>query len=351
MRMSPTLTPLICAALALAAPAAAQVAISAKAGMVHVADGEVFLAGKPLEMQPNSFPDIKEGQVMRTEEGRVEVLLAPGTFLRMGEHSAFKMISNRLIDTRVLIEKGSALIEVVELEEGNSLTVGVGDATVSVAKPGLYSLDTDPVRVRVWEGEVRVSGGDKAAVVKKGKELLASSEVWTARSFDREDTDALYRWARRRSSYVAKANVSAARQAERGLLKGSGSGGWYFNPWLGMMTYIPFGDTFRSPFGYRFFTPWTVQTFYAPRPVYSGGGGGFGGSAYERSFGGSYVGGFGGMSGRSAGGSYSGGGMTAGSAPSAPAAGSAGASAGGGRGAGGAGSAGGRGGAAGGGRQ
>src|SRR4051812_37930103 len=74
--------------------------ISAKSGMVHYMEGDVFLDGKAVEVKYSLFPEIKEGQVVRTDEGRVEVLMNPGTFLRLGEHSSFKMIDKRLIDTR-----------------------------------------------------------------------------------------------------------------------------------------------------------------------------------------------------------------------------------------------------------
>src|SRR2546429_3861810 len=48
-----------------------------------------------------NFPDVKENWQLRTEEGRAEVLLTPGVFLRVSENSAIRMIANRLIDTRV----------------------------------------------------------------------------------------------------------------------------------------------------------------------------------------------------------------------------------------------------------
>lgn len=332
----------------------AQMAISAKSGMVHVADGEVYLGDTLIEPKANEFPDVKEGQVLRTAEGRAEVLLAPGTFLRMGEETAFKMLNNRLSDTRILLEKGVTLIEVVELLEGNALTIAVGDVTVSVQKAGLYRIESDPLRVRVYDGEVRVAGNGNAALVKAGRELLPASGDWATTKFDASATDSLFRWSRQRSSYLAMANVAAARQAGTGA-GNSFTGRWFFNPWLGMMTWIPSLDTVRSPFGWSFFTPWTVQRFYTP-PVFGGWQGGGAPGFQERSFGGSYSGGFAGsgLPSRSVGGAYSGGGMPSGggsyagggASPGAPAG-----SAGGGAPARGGESAGGRGGAGGGGRQ
>ena len=89
-------------ALAVSATAAfSQQMISARAGMVHYIEGKVFAGDQQLEDKFGSFPQIKENQVLRTEEGRAEVLLTPGVFLRAGENTSFRMITNRLIYTRL----------------------------------------------------------------------------------------------------------------------------------------------------------------------------------------------------------------------------------------------------------
>src|SRR3954453_19653372 len=88
-------------------PVHAQTVIGAKSGVINWVEGDVFLADKPYVMQPSQFSEVKENMVFRTEEGRAEVLLPPGVFFRLGENSSFKMISNRLIDTRVELLTGS----------------------------------------------------------------------------------------------------------------------------------------------------------------------------------------------------------------------------------------------------
>src|SRR5713226_3930888 len=79
----------------------AQTVISAHSGLIHYVEGRVLLDGKPVEVKITSFPEIKEGKEFRTEDGRAEVLLNPGVFLRMGENSAIRMVSNKLSDSRV----------------------------------------------------------------------------------------------------------------------------------------------------------------------------------------------------------------------------------------------------------
>ena len=264
------------------APALAQNAISAKAGMINVADGDVFLVdakgGDPRKVEPrvSEFVDIKEGQTLRTADGRAEVLLTPGSFLRMADNSAFKLFSNRLTDVRLELLSGSALIEATEMIDGNEITVLAKDATATLSKGGLYRFDADPARIRVYLGAAVVERNGQKTTLKSGREFAANGGTWTLAKFDNKETDPLYRWSKRRSGYIAMANVSAARQSTtRGL--GFTGGNWYYNPYFGFATYVPWGDTLRSPFGYYYYTPSTVMAVYfPPRPAYTGGGG-FGG--------------------------------------------------------------------------
>src|ERR1051325_4973320 len=117
-------------------PAAAQTVIGAKSGVINWVEGDVFLADKPYVMQPSQFGEVKEKMVLRTEEGRAEVLLPPGVFLRLGESASFKMISNRLIDTRVELLTGSGIIEIDDIAKDSPVTMVLKSATVTLNKAG-----------------------------------------------------------------------------------------------------------------------------------------------------------------------------------------------------------------------
>src|SRR5262249_1429144 len=73
-------------------PAVAQSVISARSGLIHYAEGRVLLDGKPVEVKLTAFPQIKDNVALSAEDGRAEVLLNPGVFLRIGENSAVRMI-------------------------------------------------------------------------------------------------------------------------------------------------------------------------------------------------------------------------------------------------------------------
>jgi hypothetical protein len=231
-------------------------------------------------------------QTLSTGEGRVEVLLTPGVFLRLAEDSSFKMLSNKLADTSLEVVSGSALIEVDELLKDNSLQIKVKDSSIELSKHGLYRFDADTARLRVYDGEALVTSGTQTVTARKGRQVDLNG-VLVASNFDPKTTDPFYRWASRRSSYIATANVSSARAAgNQGLLStgyGSGSaygnayGNWAWNPWYGMFTYLPGSGYGYNPFGWAFYSPYTVGYLYNPYGYY-----GYGSNSYYN--GGGYAG-------------------------------------------------------------
>src|ERR1700680_5108480 len=93
----------------------AQSVISAHSGVIHYTEGKVSVDDKVFEQKTAEFAELKEKSVLKTEEGRAELLLTPGVFLRVGENSAVRMLSNHLSDTRVEVLNGEALIECDQL--------------------------------------------------------------------------------------------------------------------------------------------------------------------------------------------------------------------------------------------
>ena len=255
------------------APVRAQSVISAHSGMIHYVEGDVFLAGQKVEPKFGNFPEMKENAVLRTELGRAEVLLNPGVFLRLGENGSVRMITNRLIDTRVELVSGQAEVEADEIAKDTNVTLVCKDSTVTLHKAGVFRFDVNPAQVRVYSGEALVKSNGKESLVGGGKMVAFEGEnAAVVSKFDKEDTDALSRWSRRRGQMVAMANVSAAKS-----LHDSGyslySGIWQFNPYFGMMTYIPARGTMWSPYGFQFWSPLTVTgVYYQPPPSYYGGG-------------------------------------------------------------------------------
>ncbi len=255
-----------------------QSVISAHSGVVHYVEGKVLLNNEIIDPKFGHFPDVKQNQELRTEEGKAEILLTPGVFIRLGENSGIRMISNQLADTRVEITAGSALVECAEILKDNSITILYKDSSIGIAKSGLYRIDADSAapRLRVYTGEALLTSGSDSRTVKAGHEASFGAVIATNK-FDVKDTDELYRWSSRRDSYISVANVSSARSA-RNMGGGSGfTGGssWAWNQWYGMFTYVPYDRVYSSPFGWNYFSPGQVGYLYNYYSPYYGYGQGY----------------------------------------------------------------------------
>ena len=274
-----------------AIPVLAQPIISAKSGVVSYVMGKVTVDGRVVEPSETKLTEIKENGILRTEEGRAEVLLTLGTTLRSAENASFKMISTRLIDTRLELLGGSHLMEVDEVSKDNNLTIIAKDATVVVTKKGLYRFDVDQSRIKVYDGVLGVELNGQNVLVGNGKMISMSGTTASVEKFNREDTDSLDHWAKQRAERVAMANASSAKQvhdygcapnnfaaATNPTLGASPCSNpcnsWRYNPWYGLITYIPCGNNVYSPYGYRYWSPYNVMRAYyvPPAPVYHNGG-------------------------------------------------------------------------------
>jgi hypothetical protein len=285
------------AVLALGAlPALAQPVISAKSGVVSYVIGKVMVGDEVVKQSETKMTEVKENAVLRTEEGRAEVLLTLGTILRTGDNSSFKMLTNRLIDTRVELLSGTHIVEVAEIQKDNNLTLVAKEATVVITKRGLYRFDVDQSRIKVFEGVLGVTVNGQSTLVGAGK--MMDSATASVEKFDKEATDAMDHWARRRAELIAMANASSAKQvydygctAQRNFsaVNNRASGPcsnvcntWHYNPWYGLVTYIPCGANIYSPYGYRYYSPYNVMRAYyvPPPPSYNNSGFGGGNGSY-----------------------------------------------------------------------
>ena len=259
----------------------AQYVISAHSGVVQTVDGQAYLNDQQVQQKFGQFPEIKENQEFRTEEGRAEILLTPGVFLRMTENSSIRMVSNKLTDTRVELLTGSIMVECDDVQKNeakdNAIMLLYKGNSMILVKHGLYRVYADPARFQVYDGEAIVKDDSGQATLKSGKET-ALNGVLMAENFDKKAADDLYLWSNQRSSYLAKASASSAMS-----LRNSGSGSyspWQFNPMFGMFTFVPYGGVAYSPFGWGFWSPYSVINSYYAYPGY---GYNYGGGTVRRS--------------------------------------------------------------------
>lgn len=260
--------------------ASAQPIISAKSGVIAGIQGKVLLDKVELQQSVTHFPEVKEGSVLSTEDGRVELMLPPGFMLRMGENGSLKMVANRLIDTRVEMQTGSAVVEVDQSGPDYNVAITLKDGVVNLTKAGVYRFDSEPARLKVFHGSASVEIGGQAVLVGTGKMLALQGAASTAEKFDVEQTDALDNWSRRQAEAMAVANVSGARYGTNTTPQQSGGGGtWSYNPYFDLYTYIPYyGRNCNPYYGICYYSPAAAYQTFFMQPVYAAPAGYGGGS-------------------------------------------------------------------------
>ena len=260
-------------------------------GTVDYFQGDVSIDGLQLISKTARFSTLKEQSVLKTGEGRAELLLTPGVILRVGENSSVRMLDSDLMHTRVQLVSGTAMVEAMESGtdvKDPPVTIIYNNFQSQPVKYGVYEISAEPAQLRVFEGEARVSAGnsDQWTKVKDGHRVALTSEMATAK-FDDKIADDLYLWSRDRSGYLAAANLSSARAlaaSDRGFggygslgwnatMWNGFSGGWYYNSFLDMYSYMPFGASVYTPFGYGIYNPVTIGYVYMPTYYWSGAGG------------------------------------------------------------------------------
>ena len=240
-------------------------------GSINYVEGQVSLADQAVNSKSVGSVELQPGQSLSTGDGKAEVLLTPGVFLRLGDNSTVQMVSGNLTNTQANLVKGQAMVEVAEIREYNQLRIGEDGAYTQLRKDGLYAFDADHANVRVVKGEALVQDNDQSVRVKSGHELdLNQSGKLKTAKFDKNAFQAndLYRFSSLRSQYLAEANVDVARQYYAGGPGWYGPG-WYWDPAFWAYTWIPGDGIFYSPFGWGFYSPlWVSYAPYYPYRYY-----------------------------------------------------------------------------------
>jgi len=188
--------------------ARAQYVVGARAGTIHYIEGQVSVDGQPVRMTHLQFPMLQTGEVLRTGNGRAEVLLGPAVFLRLGEHGALRMLNTSLENTQVEMQQGSALVEVVEMPEGSDIHVMAGTARTGFKGMGLYRFEAGSNELRVFGGTAEVFAADRTAEAGRGRVVHLGGALSVSK-FDPRKKDALHQWAARRSFLLYTSNLQA----------------------------------------------------------------------------------------------------------------------------------------------
>ncbi len=230
---------------------------SAHPGAVNFTEGQVFVNGQALNASQTA--QVQPGQTLETRDGRAEMLLTPGVFLRLNNNTQARLATNSITDTRVELLKGQAMVEAAQVEKENGIQIADAGSTTRIVKRGIYEFNADNPMVAVYDGEATVLSGDHTVNVKKGHELtlVAANTKLKTQSFDTKNTDVLYSWSKLRSEYMAEANMATAQTIVVNNPGWYGGTGWYWNPYYSSWAFVPGYGYLGSPFGFGF-------GFYSP---------------------------------------------------------------------------------------
>jgi hypothetical protein len=256
--MSSRLLPAVFTLCAAAGAASAQHLVSARPGVLNYVEGQASIGATPLTNSSERSALLKPGEVLRTDDGRAEILLTPGVFLRLGYNSAVEMTDASLTNTRLELQRGKAMVDATDLRKENHIVIGEDGASITLLKHGLYDFDADANTVRVFDGKADVIRGGYRITLEKGKQVALAAQPLHAEKFDRKAAgraDPLYAWSKLRSEYNAEASLASARTV---IIGGTWGPGWYWNPWWSTWAFLPGNGWLYSPFGYGFYSPWVV---------------------------------------------------------------------------------------------
>lgn len=260
--------------------------ISAKAGGVSLVSGQVTVTRKNNTAATLTAKDqIEAGDIVTTgSDGRAEITLNPGSYLRIGENTSFEFTTTILEDLRLKLLKGSA---VVEATGGDYLAIRIEVTTpqtvVNLVKKGIYRLNvtSNDTEVQVWKGEAQVGSG-MALKVKSGRTLTIGSSDAGISKLDKKDQDSLDLWSKTRAKFFAderdKLEKKDVRQAMSSFYGGYGRslGGFpFYGAWLsgagtfGCRYFIPFDPwAWSSPYGFSYFNAGFGWSFFSGLPFW-----------------------------------------------------------------------------------
>jgi hypothetical protein len=262
-----TIALVLSASLVLNAQNREKFVISAKAGGVNAVSGRAEIkgfSGADWSLL-NVTDDLKAGDVVKTGlDGRVEMLLNPGSYLRVGENSEFELTDNSPENLEVRLIRGTAIIEATGADETElAINITTPHAKMIIVRRGLYRVNVipgDTTELFVRKGRVMLA--NTHTKVKEGNKVVFSSTAFSVAKMQKAEKqkDILDAWSKERAGTVALANNKiSTRELDvfaAGLdgfwwasFSARSSGVWLYNPGYRCFTFMPFYYGWGSPYG------------------------------------------------------------------------------------------------------
>ena len=242
--------------------------VSAKPGAVNFIEGDVAVNGDPIWTSNVKSTFLNANDVIAVKNGRAEVLLTPGVFLRLGENSQIRMIRPSLVSTQIEVVTGESMVEVDDIVLGSSVAVIDHGSSTTLIKSGLYRFNEHSIAA--LDGKADVAFGARSVELKKNKQVEIGENLAVSK-IDLNQPDDLYAWSNTRAQYDAAATYAGSKDVYSAGGYGFSSynsPGWYWNSPFNSYMWLPGNGAFYSPFGWGFYGPGVVA--YAPVFPYYG---------------------------------------------------------------------------------
>ena len=189
--------------------APAQEVISVRAGFLHHAEGEVFVADKEVKHDPARKLHVEMNEHLRTGKGRAEMMFALGTMIRLDENSELEVIDAGMTSASLRMISGSAIIDAAHVWDPDSLSILSDETKIEFPENGYYRLDArsdQPITLKVFAGKAVVSLADKKKDVKKKRAITIAGNPgdWAVAKFKhkKKDDDGLDQWSKDRAKAI-----------------------------------------------------------------------------------------------------------------------------------------------------
>ncbi|HKV40369.1 MAG TPA: FecR family protein, partial [Blastocatellia bacterium] len=248
--------------------------VSARAGGVNLVEGDVTAKSGDADWALLVAGDeLKSGTSVRTgANSRAEILLDPGSYLRLSSNSEFKFEDTSSDNLRLAVLRGSAIVEegAAGHWRGTLAIVATPKAVFNIVRSGVYRFDVDEngaAQVEVQKGKLAVASGAAGSsdvLVPEGKKAVLASSSPEVAGFSKRDLDGFDAWSKDRAKSLVEANNTMVNPSVGpAFLAGaisplySGCGGWWaFDPFFGSSIYLPGGfdscSSLFSPYGWYY---------------------------------------------------------------------------------------------------
>lgn len=257
--------------------------ISAKAGGVNAVTGDASVHGRGESDWQRLMitDDLDAGDRVRTAyDGRVEILLNPGSYLRVGGDSELELSDNSLSNLELRLLRGTAIVEATGVD-GLELNINISTphTKLAIVRRGLYRLSVvpgDATELIVRKGHVILS--DTHTKVKGGNKVIFSATTVSVAKLTKEEKKAKEKeevdvWSKKRAETLAKANrritdrmlnSAFASYANSDSFFRSRSGIWFYIGRENCYTFLPFFYGWNSPYG-SFYSTSIYSGYSSPR--------------------------------------------------------------------------------------